>query len=52
MTIITPDSTIVGVKKPKNGEGAPDSQETVIPTDPEGIKKYLSIIPKPVGYRL
>ena len=50
MTIITPDSTIVGVKK--NGEAAPESTETAIPTDPEGIKKYLSIIPKPVGYRL
>jgi co-chaperonin GroES (HSP10) len=50
MTIITPDSTIVGVKK--NGEVPPESKENTIPTDPEGIKKYLSIIPKPVGYRL
>ena len=51
MTIITPDSTLVGVKT-NNGDAAPDSQETAIPTDPEGIKKYLSVIPKPVGYRL
>jgi hypothetical protein len=49
-TIITPDSTIVGVKK--NGEVPPESKENAIPTDPEGIKKYLDVIPKPVGYRL
>ena len=51
MTIITPDSKLVGVKQ-KNGDAAPDSKETAIPTDPEGIKKYLELIPKPVGYRL
>ena len=51
MTILTPDSKLVGVKT-KKGDAAPDSQETAIPTDPEGIKKYLDLIPKPVGYRL
>jgi hypothetical protein len=49
MTIIQPDP-LVGIKK--NGEAAPDSKETAIPTDPAGIKKYLELIPKPVGYRL
>ena len=38
MTIIQPDP-LVGIKK--NGEAAPESTETAIPTDPEGIKKYL-----------
>ena len=51
MTIVTPDTGLVGVKT-KNGEAAPDSKEQAIPTDPEGIKKYLEVIPKPVGYRL
>ena len=51
MTIITPDSTLVGVNKINNGV-APDSKESPIPTDPAGIEKYLSVIPKPVGYRL
>lgn len=27
-------------------------KEEQIPTDPEGIKKYIDLIPKPVGYRL
>ena len=49
MTIIQPDP-LVGIKK--NGEAAPESTETAIPTDPEGIKKYLDLIPKPVGYRM
>ena len=51
MTIVTPDTSLVGVNT-KNGEAAPDSKEQAIPTDPEGIKKYLEVIPKPVGYRL
>jgi len=51
MTIITPDSTLVGVNKANNSI-APDSKESPIPTDPAGIEKYLSVIPKPVGYRL
>ncbi len=48
MTIVTPDTGLVGVKT-KNGEAAPDSVESAIPTDPEGIKRYLELIPKPVG---
>ena len=48
MTIIQPDP-LVGIKK--NGEATPESKEQAIPTDPEGIKKYLDVIPKPVGYR-
>jgi len=50
MTIIQPDSTLVGLKKANSA--APESKEEQIPTDPEGIKKYLKLIPKPVGYRL
>ena len=50
MTIVTPDTGLVGVKN--NGEAAPESKEQAIPTDPEGIKRYLELIPKPVGYRL
>ena len=50
MTIVTPDTDLVGVKN--NGEAAPESKEQAIPTDPEGIKRYLELIPKPVGYRL
>lgn len=49
MTIVTPDSTLVGLS---NSKEAPESKEMEIPTDPEGIKQYLEVIPKPVGYRL
>ena len=49
MTIIQTDP-LIGIKK--KGEAAPDSKETAIPTDKEGIDKYLELIPKPVGYRL
>ena len=42
MTIITPDSTGLLVSKQKMVRAAPDSKETAIPTDPEGIKKYLA----------
>ena len=27
-------------------------EENQVPTDPQGIKEYLEIIPKPVGYRM
>lgn len=50
MTIITPDNSLVGLSK--ENSKAPESKEELIPTDPEGIKKYLNLIPKPVGYRL
>lgn len=50
MTIITPDSSLVGLSK--ENSKAPESKEEQIPTDPEGIKEYLNLIPKPVGYRL
>jgi co-chaperonin GroES (HSP10) len=43
MTIIQTDP-LIGIKR--KGEAAPDSKETAIPTDPEGIKKYLEVIPK------
>jgi len=49
MTIIQTDP-LIGIKR--KGEAAPESKETAIPTDPEGIKRYLELIPKPVGYRL
>jgi len=52
MTIITPDSTLIGSAKKINSNKAPDSKEEQIPTDPKGIKEYLELIPKPVGYRL
>tara|TARA_Y100000361_G_C10941828_1_gene229182 strand:- start:128 stop:571 length:444 start_codon:yes stop_codon:yes gene_type:complete len=29
-----------------------DTGQDKIPTDPEGIKNYLEVIPEPVGYRL
>mgnify|MGYP002622093418 CR=1 FL=1 len=51
MTIVTPDSSLVGLSNAKQ-KVAPESKEMEIPTDPEGIKKYLELIPKPVGYRL
>jgi hypothetical protein len=38
MTIITPDTSLIGVSQEKT---APESKEQEIPTDPEGIKtKY------------
>jgi len=49
-SIVTPDSTLVGVSNSK--QPPPESKELEIPTDKEGIKKYLEIIPKPVGYRM
>ena len=49
MTIVTPDTSLIGVSKENP---APESKEQEIPTDPEGIQKYLDVIPKPVGYRL
>jgi co-chaperonin GroES (HSP10) len=49
MTIITPDTSLIGVSQEKT---APESKEQEIPTDPEGIQKYLDVIPKPVGYRI
>jgi len=52
MTIITPTSTLIGSAKKINSDKAPETTEQQIPTDPEGIKEYLDIIPKPVGYRL
>ena len=27
-------------------------EENQVPTDPQGIKEYLEIIPNPVGYRM
>ena len=52
MTIITPTSTLIGGAKKINSDKAPETTEQQIPTDPEGIKEYLELIPKPVGYRL
>ena len=49
MTIITPDTSLIGVSQEKT---APESKEQEIPTYPEGIQKYLDVIPKPVGYRI
>jgi len=46
-TLIKPDLTTFG-KNEKNKEEV----KSQIPTDPEGIKKYLEIIPNPVGYRM
>ena len=50
MTIVTPDTSLIGVSNSK--QPAPESREMEIPTDPEGIQKYLEVITKPVGYRL
>ena len=49
MTIITPDTSLLGVSQ---DTVAPESKEQEIPTDSEGIQKYLDVIPKPVGYRI
>ena len=47
MTIITPDKELI---LPKTDD---TEQEGIkIPTDPEGIKKYLDCLPDPVGYRM
>ena len=47
---------MVQLIKPKLTDfGSKDNKEEVksqIPTDPEGIKKYLNDIPNPVGYRM
>ena len=47
---------MVQLIKPKLTDfGSKENKEEVksqIPTDPEGIKKYLEIIPNPVGYRM
>ena len=47
MTIVTPDKELI---LPKTDD---TEQEGIrIPTDPEGIKKYLDSLPDPVGYRM
>jgi co-chaperonin GroES (HSP10) len=47
MTIITPEKELI---LPKTDD---TEQEGIkIPTDPEGIKKYLDSLPDPVGYRM
>ena len=47
MTIITPEKELI---LPKTDD---IEQEGIrIPTDPEGIKKYLDSLPDPVGYRM
>jgi len=47
MTIITPEKELI---LPKTDD---IEQEGIrIPTDPEGIKKYLDSLPDPVGYRI
>ena len=40
--------------KPKGLEipNSYNSKKQTIPTSPEGVKSYLSILPKPVGYRM
>ena len=40
--------------KPKGLEipNSHNSNRQAIPTSPEGVKSYLSILPKPVGYRM
>jgi|TARA_E500000318_G_C3556004_1_gene211153 co-chaperonin GroES (HSP10) len=41
---------IIEPKAPKPNSKPVEAEQ--IPTDPEGIKKYLDLIPKPVGYRM
>ena len=45
------ETTII---KPKGLEipNPHNSNRQAIPTSPEGVKSYLSILPKPVGYRM
>ena len=44
---------MVQIIKPKsNPQSSGETQADKIPTDPEGIKKYLEVIPEPVGYRM
>ena len=45
------ETTII---KPKGLEipNSHNSNRQAIPTSPEGVKSYLSILPKPVGYRM
>ena len=40
--------------KPKGLEipNSHNSNRQAIPTSPEGVKSYLSVLPKPVGYRM
>ena len=44
-TLIKPKG--LEIPKPHNS-----SQRQTVPTHPEGVKKYLEILPKPVGYRM
>ena len=43
-TIIKPKG--LGIPSPNN------STRQVIPTSPEGVKDYINILPKPMGYRM
>ena len=44
---------MVQIIKPKsNPQSRGETQADKIPTDPNGIKKYLEVIPEPVGYRM
>mgnify|MGYP001212729854 FL=1 len=45
------ETTII---KPKGLEipNPHNSKRQTVPTSPEGVKSYLSILPKPVGYRM
>ena len=45
------ETTII---KPKGLEipNSYNSKKQPVPTSPEGVKSYLSILPKPVGYRM
>ena len=47
-TLIKPS----GLQLPINHKPVNSSQKQTIPTKPEGVKKYLEILPKPVGYRM
>jgi len=47
MTIITPEKELI---LPKTD--VIEQEGIRIPTDPEGIKKYLDSLPDPVGYRM
>ena len=44
---------MVQIIKPKsNPQSSGETQADKIPTDPDGIKKHLEVIPEPVGYRM